>query len=46
MMNQEETKPLFIQYGATVEVDLEAIEAKISAEAEAERCRPGAKPYA
>jgi intraflagellar transport protein 80 len=46
MGGAEETKPLFIQYGATVDIDEEAIAAKIAAEAEAERSRPGARPFA
>jgi hypothetical protein len=44
-LGQEETLPKFIQYGATVEIDWDDIEAKIEAEMEAERSRPGAKPY-
>ena len=44
-LGQEESLPKFIQYGATVEIDWDDIEAKIDGELEAERSRPGAKPY-
>eukprot|EP00050_Salpingoeca_kvevrii_P014961 m.42262 g.42262 ORF g.42262 m.42262 type:complete len:226 (+) comp6080_c0_seq4:2-679(+) len=44
--NKEETNTKFIQYGESMEVDWESIKAKIAAEEEAERSRPGARPYA
>jgi intraflagellar transport protein 80 len=41
----EETFPAFVQYNAKVEVDEEAIEAKIQNEYEQEAARPGAKTW-
>ena len=40
-----ETIKEFVEYNAAVPVDWEQIEAKILAEREAERARPGAVPY-
>mmetsp|Transcript_15398 Transcript_15398/g.39727 ORF Transcript_15398/g.39727 Transcript_15398/m.39727 type:complete len:773 (-) Transcript_15398:1613-3931(-) len=41
-----ETSRLFLKYSSQIEVDWEKIQQKIEAEAEAERSRPGAVPYA
>eukprot|EP00730_Choanoeca_flexa_P000017 TRINITY_DN10005_c0_g2_i4.p1 TRINITY_DN10005_c0_g2~~TRINITY_DN10005_c0_g2_i4.p1 ORF type:complete len:763 (+),score=166.92 TRINITY_DN10005_c0_g2_i4:103-2391(+) len=45
-MDQPETNVKFIEYSSTMEVDWDAIQSKIDAEWEAERARPGAKPFA
>ena len=42
--SQEQNKK-FIQYAKGVEIDYDAISAKIEAENENERSRPGAVPY-
>lgn len=40
-----ETLAKFLQYSGSVEIDWEQISAKMAAEEEKERSRPGAKPY-
>ncbi|EDQ87072.1 uncharacterized protein MONBRDRAFT_33490 [Monosiga brevicollis MX1] len=45
-MGQRESLPKFIEYAERVDVDWTAVEAKIAEEWDAERARPGARPYA
>ncbi len=42
---RQETDANFMTFAQSVEVDWEAVKAKMAAELEAERSRPGAKPY-
>ena len=44
-LNQPERLAQFIEYNQSLDIDWEAITAKIEAEWEAERARPGAKPF-
>ncbi len=43
---RKENSANFLKYQGNVEIDWEKIDAKIAAEQETERSRPGAKPYA
>jgi hypothetical protein len=44
-MGKREADPKFLEFRGSFEIDWTAIESKIAAEWEAERARPGAKPF-
>lgn len=44
-LGQKETKAKFVQYAQSVDISWDDIEAKVEAEVEAEKQRPGAAPY-